>query len=747
MNEVHQAVMTATRGARPVLKQVDVTGRVTGLLFEVCAEQRYANESKQNIEAVYSFPLPWRAVLLDMEFIIGERTLRGQVAPKADSELRYEAALEQGDTAVMLEQAGDGLYTVNVGNLLAGEQAVVRLRYAMLLSFEQEQVRISIPTAIAPRYGNPAAAHLRVHQTPFSDMLADYPCTVAITLAGVVGHGKISSPSHAIATRKREEGVEVSLAGAARLDRDVILLVDDLHGESLAAIAQDGEHTVVLTSICPSLRKPGAVRPLAIKILVDCSGSMAGDSIDSARKALHCVMQELEPQDRFSYSRFGGTLIHNARDLLPASGPALRDAATWIAATQANLGGTEIAYALQRTYELGTGEEADILLITDGEVWGVEPLVAAAAASGQRIFAVGIGSAPAASLLKALAERTGGACEFIGVNDDVQGGILRMFRRMRQSPAREVAMQWGVPAAWQCDPAAAVFHGETVHAFAAFAGTPPASVSMVWQCDGLSEQAAVALDGQVIRMPGDTLARVAAATRMRQMDKAQQKETALNYQLVSEWTNLLLIHQRADEEKPADLPALHAVPQMMAAGWGGTGTASVRHDMEFMKAPAVWRRESASAQFRVMQRSPAMESYDIPAFLRKSTPKTDASPAMLEIQDLVRNLPPKPRSLDDLASCPVVLMEQLRTLCDEGFDECEVVLALCAVLADYGVAPDVALPALPELESRIRVALTALIGPPPQPSKNPVKRVARWWRRNWARDDYGIPAFLRRAAD
>ena len=34
------------------------------------------------------------------------------------------------------------------------------------------------------------------------------------------------------------------------------------------------------------------------------------------------------------------------------------------------------------------------------------------------------------------------------------------------------------------------------------------------------------------------------------------------------------------------------------------------------KAPAVWRRESASEQVRAMEKN-GMETYDIPAFLRK----------------------------------------------------------------------------------------------------------------------------------
>jgi cell division protein FtsZ len=49
------------------------------------------------------------------------------------------------------------------------------------------------------------------------------------------------------------------------------------------------------------------------------------------------------------------------------------------------------------------------------------------------------------------------------------------------------------------------------------------------------------------------------------------------------------------------------------------GQASVGHgssSFEGMKAPAVWRRESASDTVRALEKN-GMETYDIPAFLRK----------------------------------------------------------------------------------------------------------------------------------
>lgn len=789
------AVLNARTGVPPLLKGVEVKGVVTGLLFEVNVEQRYVNASAENIEAVYTFPLPWGAVLLGMEFVIGDRTLRGEVAPKAGSEVRYEAAIEAGDTAIMLERASDGLYTVNIGNLLAKEAAIVRFRYAMLLSFEQGRVRIAIPTVIAPRFGSPTMAHLRAHQVPVNEMLADYPCEVSIALDGTVQSGRISSPSHSLAVRQSEGRMEVSLANAARMDRDFVLLVDGLVGSSLTVVGDDGDGHVALASFCPRMEEPRYPTPVAIKILVDCSGSMNGDSIASARCALHEVLQQLIPADRFSFSRFGDQVVHHAKEMLPATSRALREGSNWIAATLADLGGTEMGKALQSTYALGQPHAADILLITDGEVWNVDQLVEEAASSGQRIFAVGIGSAPAASLLHTLASKSGGACEFIGVNDDIEGAILRMFKRMRQSQVKDLVVHWDAPVRWQLDPGAVAFSGETVHVFAGFSEELPTAAVMEWSQSESADKPRLAVEVGAARMAGDTLARVAAMMRLPDLGKLEQHGLAMEYQLVTDSTNLLVILERGESDKALHLPALRIVPQMAAAGWGGAGSVGAASGDGQPKSVAVWRRESASEQIRAMENN-WIETYDIPAFLRKHNEsdtvtrridgffKRDDKPEVAyeylyrdDMADFLRCMDSGqhralnagrlfPVTFSQLAGqVPLALLQPLLAIREEGYDDEEIIHALLACLADYKVElriPErlfVQLLALkdlsavqPELYARLGSVLEVLMTclAPVQrndqiPSK-PSRRSGYWGF--WSKPrKFDIPAFMRKGAD
>ena len=53
-------------------------------------------------------------------------------------------------------------------------------------------------------------------------------------------------------------------------------------------------------------------------------------------------------------------------------------------------------------------------------------------------------------------------------------------------------------------------------------------------------------------------------------------DVALRYQLVSPWTNWLVVAARPDGEKALDIPAMRKVPQTLAAGWGGVGAVAWR---------------------------------------------------------------------------------------------------------------------------------------------------------------------------
>jgi Ca-activated chloride channel family protein len=763
MSAIHHLDASRVSGRRvstSVLESVRAEGSVQGLLFELSVEQCYLNASDDNIEAVYTFPVAWNAVLLGVECILGDKVLQGTVVVKADAERRYEGALEEGNAAVMVERASDGMYTVNVGNLLPGERAILRFRSAQLLSFTQGQIRLVVPTTIGPRYGSPQSVGLQPHQMPQHDLVADYPFSLSVTLHGDMANAKLSSPSHPMSMQRSGDGVTLTLAESTRLDRDVVLVADGLVGKSITTLSHDGDGYVALASFCP----PAPHRPrdtaLNLKILVDCSGSMNGDRIEAARRALHEVLSHLEPEDNFSYSRFGSDVSHSSASLMAATPRAIEKASHWVAATDADMGGTEIAEALLSTYALAQPFDADILLVTDGDVWEADRLIASAIRAGQRIFAVGIGSAPASSLLQALASRTGGACECVDSHDEIAGAILRTFHRMRQAPVRDVTVTWDGEPRWQSSGGHVVMSGDTVHHVAGFAHSPPTSATLSWRDDAANaHQVHVAIDDEIV--DGHTLARVAATMRMIDLMPAEGHTLALQHGLIGPTTNLVLVHERPDADKPDQLPSLQQVAHMLPAGWGGLGTirqgtfsspadASLRASVHAAGSmgPAVWRREHASATFRVAQQQ--ADTYDIPAFLRKQTSTNDYlyrddlrrfAEALAATDDATRATP---TSLADLAAqVPKEILGELQALIDVGFEERDVVHTFIEALLERFRADGFAT----RLRDAIRRWSAGGSATPPQLARQVRKIVSDAVDARPSGPTEEIPAWLRRAAD
>lgn len=564
--------MKSAGGERISFKSVAISGRVEGLLFSSTIRQEYVNDTDKALEIIYTFPLGWGTALLGLEATIGETRLSGEVVKKSDAEQKYEQAVAEGDAAIMVQQSAPGLYTANLGNIKAGEKVVVEIHCARLLRYEQGQVRLCIPTVIGERYGDPhCAGGLAAHESARVDASARYPFTLELDLVGDMAQADVSCPSHRVDIRPRENGLAVSLDSGAALDRDFILLMRGLETRSHALAVPDGEGFMVAASFAPELPQK-TVAPIGLKILVDCSGSMEGSSIAEARQGLNTLLGLLGPGDRVAYSRFGTKVEHLTRRLMPCNADTLRELGRAIAATEADMGGTEMEAALRSVcgdIAADSGEEVPplVLLITDGDVWEVESIIAAAKKSGHRIFAIGVGCAPAESLLRNMAEQTGGACEFVSPREDVAGAIVRMFQRMRGALARNIRIDWGQETLWQSAVPKCLYDGETVHAFALLKGTPESGPVLAWEQDGRTEQAKC--DRVEIARDATDLLRLGRRCQMVESASEEEKlALALKYQLVSELTSLILVHEREEADKEHGLPAIQQVPQMPAWGHG-----------------------------------------------------------------------------------------------------------------------------------------------------------------------------------
>lgn len=561
----------------PVLTGVQATGRLDGVLFELALRQTYRNRSERTLEVVYTFPLPQQAVLLGFASELNGARQEGTIVARAAAERQYEEALSGGDAPVMLEALGEGLHTANIGNVKPGDELVLEVRYAQLLAFEQGRLRLAIPTTIAPRYGSAERGGLQPQQVPQASLDAEYPLAISVTVAGTLASASVETPTHRFTRVPVDAGMRLDLERGAWLDRDVVFLVQPREERpSLVIQAHDAVNPAAPTVVMAALQLLEATRKerVTIKLLVDCSGSMGGDSIESARAALRGLLSELGENDHVSLTRFGSEVDHV---LAPSAVTAqlLRRATGLVDAIDADLGGTEMEAALRAVFALKAprdARESDVLLVTDGEIWQAEAMVAAARASGHRVFAIGVGSSPAEGVLRALAEATGGACEFATPGEALEAAAKRMLGRMRQQVWRSLRIEWGGEPVWHTALPAGAFGGDTLIAFAGSASRVAPSAVRLFAKDAGGTTIELARGEAQAPCPGESVARIAASCRLAGADEAESLRLALAYQLMTPQTNCILVHERLEADKATGEAELHRVSSMLAAGWGATSS-------------------------------------------------------------------------------------------------------------------------------------------------------------------------------
>jgi uncharacterized protein YegL len=503
------------------------------------------------------------------------------------------------------------------------------------------------------------------------------------------------------------------------MDRDFVL---DIRGENaprtaILRAADAGGGEACLAILHPQLPAAAEAPPRDLKIVLDCSGSMQGDSIGQARAAVARILEQLRPQDRFTIVLFGS----QHRLLFPAmvagDDVTIASAQRMLDTAMADMGGTEMGAALQAAYDVPvrSGSTPTLILVTDGELAATQSVVRTAKASRHRLFTVGVGSAVAEGLLRDLAGVSGGACELVAPREDMAERIVRHFRRIDAGGAR-LAADWPAPATAVFGADEPIFSGDTAILFARFSTLPAGDARFTLTLpDGqrVIERAAMPSAAGAEEGPS-TIARLLAARELFELGIAldaaaaaerpslEAKAAALaeRYQLLSPWTNWLLVVAQANEQA-GELPALRKVPQMLAAGWGGVGTLRQRSfsaASPVLMGDTVGAAPAAPAPAARFQRRPSAPSSAPRASLRKiigglvrpgaSAPRTERpeidTAALRRFIEAVEQHDDAGGidGLGQVAGIPLEVRGTLHRLVQRGFEERAVIVAFLALLVD-----------------------------------------------------------------
>ena len=296
------------------LKKVKLDVKLVNFCCEVTVSQTYINCESNPIECVYNFPVEEAAAVVDFVAELEGRTIKTKVQEKAAARQEYREAIDNRQTAVLLEETKQDIFEVKVGHLSSGASCEIKIVYIMELPVELGMTKLTIPTTVAPRYvpiadGSPEALKI-------ANIKHDFNSPVRMTLSLDVMMQKeivsVTSPSHKIDITNKSKFAEYFVTSAkfdgdtTQMDRDLIVFVksEDPHEPRVLVEKCDDSHVAMLTFV-PDFKL--AEHKMEAIFLVDCSGSMSGSSINLAKEALLVFIHSLPVSSYFNVILFGSS--------------------------------------------------------------------------------------------------------------------------------------------------------------------------------------------------------------------------------------------------------------------------------------------------------------------------------------------------------------------------------------------------------------------------------------------------------
>lgn len=474
---------TGTVFAAPTVSS-DVDIAITGDIARVTVIQRFRNPAKVWLEGVYVYPLPERSAVDRLVMQIGDRRIEGRILEKAEAEKTYEAALAAGKRASLLSSARPNVFSTRIANIGPGEEITIEIGYQDQVPFSDGAWSYRFPLVVAPRY-TPAASlplvavppshrsalpqsRLREIAQPATERARDgrdlfgpvrhpargpiNPVSLTVRIEAGVPIAEIAAATHAIdIDRPDARSARVFLSsGAVAADRDFVLnwRPESTDIPQVGLFAEDREGLAhLLVSLMPpdSARWPEQGMPRDLILVIDKSGSMHGPAIAGARRAAVLALERLASRDRFNLIAFDDSPRRLFDDVAPATQENLRRARAILAALESG-GGTQMAGALEAALsgQAPAGRLRQVVFLTDGAVGNDRELteLIEARLGTTRLFTVGVGSAPNAFFMRRVAEVGRGTFTYIDRPEELVAKMAALHGKLERPALTDIRATW-----------------------------------------------------------------------------------------------------------------------------------------------------------------------------------------------------------------------------------------------------------------------------------------------------------------
>lgn len=426
----------------------NVTCTIRDRFAVTTVDQVFHNPFAQQLEGEYMFPMPERAAVQKFSMWMNGKEVHGEILDAEKARKTYEEIVMKSKDPALLEYVGSRLYRARIFPIPASGDVRVQLEYS-------EDVVIDSGLGI---YRYP----LNTEKFSSRDIES---VTVKVDIRSEVPLKSVFCPSHETEIRRPDDRNATVAFEARRVrpDRDFILYYQTAESEfglSLLSYRPAGEDGFFMARIAPPIRSDGKSVPKDICFVLDTSGSMSGEKIEQAKRALKYCLQNLRADDRFNVIFFA-TDTRPFRDQIVPADRANVDAALEAVAQLRAAGGTDINEALRKAVQAGRDRRIAgqyrpymIAFITDGEPTvgeqnpdrireNVREANEGQGDAGARLFVFGVGHDLNTKLLDTLAEENRGTREYIDEKENIEVKVSRFYEKIADPALCEIQVDFG----------------------------------------------------------------------------------------------------------------------------------------------------------------------------------------------------------------------------------------------------------------------------------------------------------------
>jgi Ca-activated chloride channel homolog len=415
---------------------VDVS--IDGLVAETSIDQEFVNPTNFRLEGYYFFPIPKNAVIRKFSMFIDNKETQAELLDAAKARAIYEDIVRKQLDPALLEYSDRSMFKVRIFPIEPRSTKRVKIKYIETLTRESGSIEYLYP----------------LNTEKFSARELD-DVRINVTIKSDSEIKNIYCPTHETKTTRNGKDSAAVLYSDKRVKPDSDFKLYYSTGESdvgiiFRAYRERSDDGFFFMNLSPKIDVGTDVIPRDIVFVLDTSGSMAGEKIEQAKKALRYCVSHLNKGDRFQIVRFS-TEADTLFDTVKDSDRGNIDRANQFIDSFKAIGGTNIEEALRKSFEsLGRDSRSKLVVfITDGKPTIGETeddklldLIKKTNSSSVRIFTFGIGYDVNTHLLDRLTDLTRAYRTYLAPRDNLEEKVSSFFAKIHSPVLTDLSLKF-----------------------------------------------------------------------------------------------------------------------------------------------------------------------------------------------------------------------------------------------------------------------------------------------------------------